>query len=451
MSRSVGFNLCVVTCSILLLSSSPPCLASQPLEERDTTKVQPGPWAGNGVEDGRISMLNLENNLGPSEQTASEEPCGVSAKPSEMPFTEASAAEGGTLPVSPGHIIPSSQSLGAHTSAVAAVDGAEFGPTKSELEEDDAFKAMLTTAVTTLNPSVQEEPVSGPVGETTTEGGAEVEPSSAALSANPLSGTAEEEAETNSHPSAAPQPALLPSSPSWETASDRHVIPTPPAPSVTSEVGTPRARTGSPLKSLAVRASMAVTRPFAATEASLHLEAGMGVEREDLPVTAGTATIRPMDTVPTDWDDTKLRDVSPGRSTSREEVTGDQGATELSQTLQGGVGEEEDATRVLLSPVSPPPTPELAEETNCTELVRGEEMSAASTGSSGDLHAANLTGMDAADLNWLENINAVTAEEGKSTLLSPPEAAAVTDMQSDLSPTLESSWKGKTCLLHMQV
>lgn len=412
------------------------------------TKVQRGPWAGNGLEDERTSMLSLQNNLAPSEQTASEEQYGVSAKPSEMPFTEPFTAGGEMLPVSPSHIIPSSQSLGAHTSAAAATGGEEFDPTKSELDEDAAFKAMLTTAVTTLNPSVQDESVSGPTGETTTEGGGEIEPSSAGLSANPLSGPAEEEAQTSSLPSAAPRPTLLPSSPSWETASDHHIIPTPPAPRVTSEVGTPRARTGSPLKSLAVWASMAVTRPFTATEASLHLEAGTGVE-QDLPVTAGTVTIRPTDTVPTDWDDTKLRDVS--QVTSREEVTGNQGATEPSQPLQGAVGEEEDAAGVLLSPVSPPPTPELAEETNCTELVRGEEVSAASTGSSDALHTANLTGVDAAHLNSLENINTVTAEEGKSILPSQPEAAVVTDAQSDLPPTLESSWKGKTCLLHTQV
>ncbi|KAK4822543.1 hypothetical protein QYF61_015549, partial [Mycteria americana] len=445
MSRSIGFNISIVTCSILLLFSSPPCLAAQPLEERDMTKVQHGPWAGNGVEDERTSMLNLKNNLGPSEQTVSEEPCGVSAKPSGMPLNEAFTAEGGKLPVSPSHVIPDSQGLGAHTSAVvvAAVDEEELGPTKSELDVDDAFKAMLTTAVTTLNPAVQEESVSGPISETTTEG-VEVEHRSAGLSANPISGAAVEEEESNSHPSAVPQPTLYPSSPSWETASDHPVIPSPQAHAVTSEVGMPRAHTGSPLKSLVVQASVAAKHPLVVTEASLHLEAGTGVRQGELPATAGTVTIHPMDTVPPDWDDTKLGDTSQGGSMSHEEVTEDLGATEQSHTPQGGVGEEEDATRVLPSPASLPPTPELAKETNCTVLVRGEELLAASTGSGDALHTANLTSVDTADLNSLENINAVTAEEGKSILPSDPEAAVVTDTQSDLSPTLESSWKGVT-------
>ncbi|XP_076201800.1 armadillo-like helical domain-containing protein 4 isoform X2 [Aptenodytes patagonicus] len=449
MSRSIGFNICVVTCSILLLSSSPPCLASQPLEERDMTKVQHGPWAGNGVEDERTSMLNLKNNLGPSEQTVSEEPCGVSAKPSGMPLNEAFTAEREMLPVSPSHVIPGSQGLGAHTSAVAvaATDEEELGPTKSELDENDSFKAMLTTAVTTLSPAVQEESVGGPISETTTEGGVEVEYNSAGLSANALSGTAveeEEATESNSHPSVVPQSTLYPSSPSWKIASDHPVIPTPQAHGMTSEVGMPRARTGSPLKSLAVRASVAAKRPLVVTEASLHLEAGTGVRRGKLPATAGTVSIHPMDTVPPDWDDTKLGDISQGGSMSHEEVTEDLEATEPSQTPWGGVGEEEDATRVPPSPASSPPTPELAKETNCTAPVQGEELPAASTGSSDAVHTVNLTGVDMADLNSLENINAVTAEEEKSILPSQLEAAVVTGTQSDLSSTLESSWKGVT-------
>ncbi|XP_010114119.1 PREDICTED: uncharacterized protein C14orf37 homolog, partial [Chlamydotis macqueenii] len=445
MSRSIGFNICMVTCSILLLYSSPPCLASQQLEDRDMTKVQGGPWAGNGLEDERTSMLNLKNNLGPSEQTVSEGPCGVSAKPSEMPFSETFTAEGETQPVSPSHVIPGSQVLGAHTSsaAVAAVDEEELGPTTLELDEDGAFKAMLTTAVPTLSPAVQEES-GGLVSETTMEGGVEVEHSSAGVSTNPLSGTAEEEevAESSLHPSAAPQTMLHPSSPSWETASDHPVIPTPQAHSVTSEVGTPRARTGSLLKSLAVRASVAAKRPLTVTEASLRLETGTGVRRAEPPAMAGTVAIHPTDTVLPDWDDTKLGDVSQGGSMSCEEVTEDQGATEPSQTLQGDVGEEEDATRVLPSPVPPPPTPELAEESNCTALVQGEEVPAASVGSGGIGVTANLTDVDVADLNSLENVNVVTAEEGKSIQPSQPVAAEVTDTQSELSPTLESSWKG---------
>ncbi|NXX10776.1 ARMD4 protein, partial [Podargus strigoides] len=446
MNRSIGFNICMVTCSILLLSSSLPCLASQQLEERDMTKVQHGPWAGNGVEDERTSMLNLKNNVGPSEQAVSEGPCGVSAKPSEMPFSETFTAEGERQPVSPSHVIPGSQVLGAHTSAgaVAAVDE-ELGPTTSELDEDGAFKAMLTTAVTTLSPSVQEEYVDDLISESTI--GVEVERSSAGLLANPLSGAAVEEeegAESSPNPSAVPQPMLHPSSPKWEMTSDHPAIPTPQAHSVTSDGGVPRARTGSLLKSLAVQASMAAKHPLTATEAALHLESGTDVKRGELPTTAGTVTTHPMDTVPPDWDDTKLGGVSQGGSMSREEVTEELGATEPSQTPQGGVGEEEDATGVLPSLVSPLPTPGLAKETNCTVLVQGEEMPVASTGSSDALSTVNLTSVDTADLNSLEDINAVTAEEGKSILPSQPEAAVVMDTESDLSPTLESSWKGVT-------
>ncbi|NWH71267.1 ARMD4 protein, partial [Piaya cayana] len=437
MSRSIGFNICVVTCSILLLSSSPPCLTSQPLEETDMTKIQHGPWAGNGVEDERTSMLDLKNNMGLSEQPVTEEPHGVSAKPSGMPFSEAFTAEGETLPSNPSHVIPDSQGLGAHTSAVAvaAVDEEQFGPTKSELGEDDVFEAMLTTAVTTPNPTVLEESVGGAISDTSVEGGVEVERSSAGLLANSVSGTAVEEAESSSHPSATPQPMLRSSLPSWAMASDPPVIDTPQAPSLTSEVETPRAHTGSPLKSLAVRVSVAAKRPLAATEAPSHLEAETSVRQGVLPAVASTVPIHPTDAVPPDWDDTKLGDVSQGGSMSQEQVT------EPSQTLQGSVGESEDVTRTLLSLASPPPTPGLAKETNCTAPVQGEEMPAASTGASDDVHAANLTGVDMADLDSLENINAVTTEEGKSILPSQPEAAVVTGTQADLSPTMESLWK----------
>ncbi|NXP06597.1 ARMD4 protein, partial [Thinocorus orbignyianus] len=444
MSRSIGFNICVVTCSILLLSFSPPCLASQLLDERDMTEVQHGPWVGNGVEDERTGMPDLRNNLGPSEQAVSEEPCEVSAKPSEMPLNEGFTVEGEMLPVSPSHVMPGSQGLGAHTSAVAATDEEEIGPTKSELDEDDVFKAMLTTAVTTLSPALQEESIGGHISETTTESGVEVEPSSAVLSANPLSGTATEEvvAESTSHTSAAPQPTLYPSSPRWETASDHLVIPTPQAHGVTSEVGTPRARTGSPLRSLVMQTSVAPKCPLMVTESSLYLEGGTGATGGELPATAGTVTSHPVDTVPPDWDDTKLRDVSQGGSMPHEEVTEDLRATEPSQTSQGDMGEEEDATRVLPSPASPPPTPGFAEETNYTALVEGEELLAASTDSGDAFHTVNLTGVGSVGSSSVENINAVTAEEGKSIPPSQSEAAVVTDTQDDLSATPESSWKG---------
>ncbi|NXY87726.1 ARMD4 protein, partial [Alcedo cyanopectus] len=445
MSRSRGFNICVVTCSILLLASSPPCLASQPLEDRDMAKVQHGPWVGNGVEDERTNMLSVKNDLVPPEQSVSEEPCGVSAKPSGMPLSEAFTAEGEMLPVSLSHGSLGSQDQGVHTSAGAVAvaeeeEEEELGPTKSELDEDGVFKAMLTTAVTTLSPAVQEESVSDTISETPTEGGAEEEPSSAGLSANPLPGAAEQGSESSLHPSAAPKPTLYPSSLGWETPSDPPVIPTPQPGGVTSEVGMPRAPTGSPLKYLAARAPTAAKRPLVVSEASPHLGAELGVRQGELPTTAGTVTNSPPDTVPPDWDDTKLGDASQGGSVPREEVTEDLRATEASQTPQGGVGEEEDATRVLPSPVSPP-TPELATETNCTELVQGEELLGASPGVD-VLHAVNLTDVDTTDLGSLANVNAVTAEEEKSIPPSQPEAAVVTDTQSDLPPTLESSWKG---------
>ncbi|NXC35240.1 ARMD4 protein, partial [Campylorhamphus procurvoides] len=443
MRRTVGFNICAVTCSILLLSCSLPCLASQSQEERDMTKVQQGPWAGNGLEDERTAMADLKNTLSPSEQTASEEPCGVSAEPSGTPLNEALPADE-VQPVS-----PSTQGLGGHTSAgeVAAVEEEEedLSPTESELDEDDALRAMLTTAVTTLSPPVQEESAGGPISEATTEGGVAVGHSSASPSANPLPGTTveEEEAESSSHPSAVPQPTLTPSSPIWETASDNPVIPTPQAPGVTPEVGMPRARTGSPLRSLAPLVSVAAKGPLMVTEASLHPEAGTGVTQEELP-TSGTVTIHHVDTVPPDWDDTKLGDISQGGNKPHEEVTEDLGTAEPSQSPQGGVEEEEDATRALPSPVSPPPAPELAKETNCTVPVQGEELPARSPGSRDAFHTGNLMDGDTADLDSLENISAVTAEEEKSILPSEPEAAVGTEAQSELSPTLESSWEGVT-------
>ncbi|XP_058663480.1 armadillo-like helical domain-containing protein 4 isoform X2 [Ammospiza caudacuta] len=475
MRGSEGFNLCVLTCSILLLSSSLPCLAQPLEEEEDVTKVQHGPWAGNGLQDERTAMVGLKNNLGPSEQTASEEPCAVSAQPSGTPlgggftaggaalpegftaggaalpegFTAGGAAlpegftaGGAALPASPSHAVPHSQGLRGPPSAGALPAGheEELAPTEPQLREDEALKAMLTTAVTTLSPPGQEES-GGPVGEATTEGGVAVEPSSAGPSANPLAGTTEEEeAESSSHPSAVPQPTLSPSSPSWEAASDLPVIiPSPQAAGVTSGLGMLRAHTGSPLKALAPPTSVAAKPPIVATEAFLQPEAGTGVTQQELPSTAGTATIPPMDTVPPDWDDTKLGDITQGRSTSHEEL----GTTEPSQTSQGGVGEEEDATRAVPSPVSPPAAPELAKESNCTEPVQGEELPAPSPGSSSSAsHPGSLSEAGTADLGLLENISAVTAEEEKSVPPSQPEAAVLTDTQPELSPTLQSSWKG---------
>ncbi|NXX47923.1 ARMD4 protein, partial [Tricholaema leucomelas] len=440
MRRSVEFNICVVTCSILFLSSSPPCLASQPLEEEDMTKVQYGPWAGNGVGDESTSILNSKHSLSPSEQTVSEEPCGVSAKPSGTPSNEAFIAEGET-PVSPSNVIPGSQGLAAHTFSVAGASAdEEFGPTKSDLDEDGVFKAMLTTAVTTLSPAVQEKSVGGLVSETTVKDGAEVEHSSAGFLAKPTSGT-DVALQGNLRSSATPQTKLYPSSPVWEAAGDHLVTPTPQDHGMTSEVGMPRARTGSPLKSLVAQASVAVKHPVTVTEASLPLEVGTSSKQGELPAITDTVTIHPMDTVPPDWDDTKMGDISQGESTSHK-ATENLGATEPPQTSQGSVGEEEDATRLLPSPASPP-TPELAKETNCTVPVQGEELPAASTGSTDVVHTVNVTGIDTADLNSLKNINTVTAEE-KSILPSQPEAAVVPDTHPDLPLTPESSWKGVT-------
>lgn len=436
MRRSKGFNICVVTCSILLLSSSLPCLA-QPLEERDVTKVQHGPWAGNGLEDERTGMVHSENNLGPSEQPVSAEPCAVSAEPSGTALDEAFTAEAA---------LPASQGLGAHPSAgtLPAVLEEELAPTESQLDEDEALRAMLTTAVTTLSPPVQEES-----GEATTEAGVAVEPSSASPSANPLSGSTveQEEAESSSQPSAVPQPTLTPSSPSWEAAGDHPVTPAPQAAGVTPELDMLTAHTGSPLKSLAPPTSVATKHPLVATETFLPPAAGTGVTQQELPTTAGTVTIPAMDTVPPDWDDTKLGDISQGGSMPHEKVTEELGTTEPSQTTQQGVEEDEDATRAVPSPVSPPPAPELAKESNCTVPVQGEELPATSTGSSDAFHTGSLSDADTADLGSLENISAVTAEEEKSVPPSQPEAAVVTDTQPELPPALESSWKGKTCLL----
>ncbi|XP_039923374.1 armadillo-like helical domain-containing protein 4 isoform X1 [Hirundo rustica] len=431
MRRSKGFDICVVTCSILLLSSSLPCLA-QPLEERDVPKVQHGPWAGNGLEDERTVMVDSKNNLGPTEQTVSGEPCVVSAKPSGAPLDEAFTTEGEALPASPSRAVPSSQGLGGPPSAGHQE---ELAPTEAQLEEDEALSAMLTTAVTTLSPPVQEE-----AGEATTEGGVAGVPSSAGPSATPLfSGTAveeEEEAESSS------QPTLSPSSPRWEAAGDGSVIPTLQAAGATPELGTLGARTGSPLKSLVPPTAVATKHPLVVTEALLHPEAGTGVTQQELPTGAGTVTVPSVDTVPPDWDDTKLGDLSQGGSRSHEEVTEELGTAEPPQTSQEGVGEEEDAPRAVPSPVSPPPAPELAKESNCT--VRGEELPATSTGSSDAFHMGNLSDADTADLGSVENISAVTAEEEKSIPPSQPEAAVVTDTQPELSPTLESSWKGVT-------
>ncbi|XP_021258771.1 uncharacterized protein C14orf37 homolog isoform X5 [Numida meleagris] len=451
MSRSVGFNICVVTCCILLLSSSPPCLASPLLEERDMTKTQYGSWAGNGVEDERTSMPNLINKLGPSEQTLSEEPSGVSAKPSGMPLNEVFTAERETQPVSPSRTFLGSQSLDVSTTMPGAVAAAEeeLSPTNSELNESEEFKAMLTTAVTTLSPPVQEEPIS----KATTED-CEVGQSSASLLANLPSVTAatEEIAESSSYPSAAPQPhseqvpTWQPSTPSLEGASDYLIIPSAQAPSESFEVGTPEVNTGSALRLLASQGATTVNHPLVTTEANLHLGADTGVGQGEQPTAVSTASSLPTDSVPLDWDDTKLGSTSQGGSVQHEEVGEDQVATKASVIPLGDMEEkEDDVTRVLPSPASAPPTPGLAKEINCTTpaAMHGEDMLVTSTASSDVSLTGDLPDVDTGSLNSLENVNMVTAEE-RSIPPSHPEAPVMTDITSDLSSTLESSLEGLT-------
>nr|XP_009668963.1 PREDICTED: uncharacterized protein C14orf37 homolog isoform X2 [Struthio camelus australis] len=454
MSNSIGFHICVAACGILLLSSSVPCLASQKLEERDMTKLQPSPWAGNGVEDERTSLSNLKTILDPSERAVSEEPSGVS-KSSEMPLSEAFTAEREIEPVSPSHIFPGSQSLDVYSPAVVvtATEGKEPGPAKSEkeLNENGELKAMLTTAVTTLNPSIEEESVSSPVSKTTAENSVEVERSSASLLANLLSVTVPtaEEAESSLDDSTAPQlpseqvPTLHPSTPSLEMTSDYSVIPSPQPQNVDSEAGT-RANMGSPLQILTAPGSVAARHPLASTEASLPLETGTEGRQGELPVTASTVAIRPTVSVLPDWDDTKLGNISQGGNMQHEEMEEDQVATELSSTLQGDVEEEEDVTRLLPSPASTPLAPGTTRENNCTDPVsaQGEEMPVASTGHNDVSLTVNLTGIDTSDLNSLEKTDTVTAEEEKSIALSLPEAAVVTDTKADVLPTLGSSLRG---------
>ncbi|OXB72190.1 UNVERIFIED_CONTAM: hypothetical protein H355_016592 [Colinus virginianus] len=450
MSRSVGFSFCVVTSCILLLSSSPPCLASPLLEDRDTTKAQYGSWAGNGVEDERTSMPNIINKLGVSEQTLFEEPSGVPAKPSGMPLNEGFTAEREMRPVSPSHSFLSSQSLDVSTTmpgVLAAVEE-ELSPTKSELNENGDFKAMLTTAVTTLSPPEQEEPIN----KATTEG-CEVGQSSASLLATPPSVTAaagEEMGWSSLYPSAAPQPqseqvpTSQPSTPSLGRASDYLIIPTAQALSESFEVGMPEANTGSALRLLASQGATAANHPLVSTGPYLHLGADIGVEQGELPTAVSTAFSLPADSVPSDWDDTKLGSTSQGGSMHREEVGEDQVVTEASQIPLGDMEEVEgDVTRVLPSPASAPPTPGLAKEINCTSpaAVPGEDVLVTSTASSDVSLTGDLPGVDG--LNSLENINMVTAEE-KSIPPSQPEVPVMTDITPDLSSTLESSLEGFT-------
>lgn len=458
MSRSIGLNICVVTCCILLLSSGLPCLAYPLLEERDVMKAQYSSWAGNGVEDERTSMPNLMNKLSPSEQALSEEPSGASAKPSGMPLSEAFTSEREMWPVSPRHTIVGSQGLDVSTTipgVLAAVEE-ELSPTKSELNENGEFKAMLTTAVTTLSPPVWEEPISV----TTTED-CEVGQSSASLLANPPSVTAaaeEEIAVSSLYPSAAPQPhseqvpTSQPSTPSLERASDYLIIPMAQVPSESFEVGMPEANTGNALRVLASQGATATNHPLVTTEAYLHLGADTAVEQGEQPTAASTASSLPTDSMPPDWDDTKLGSTSQRESMQHEEVGEDQVATETSQIPLGVMEEEEeeeeDVTRVLPSPASAPPTPGLIKEINCTgpAAVHEEDVLVASTASSDVSLTGDLPDVDTGGLNSLENINMVTAEEEKSILPSQPEAPVITDITPDLSSTLESSQEGKTCL-----
>ncbi|XP_008169163.2 armadillo-like helical domain-containing protein 4 isoform X1 [Chrysemys picta bellii] len=468
MSRSIGFHICMVLCSILLSSTSLQCLTFQKLE-KDTVRVQQTALAGNGLEDKRMSMQSLENNVGPSEQSTSvavsEEPSGVSTEPSGTSLNKIFTAKGETQHTSlSDNLFIGSQSLDVYPPTVSMVvaDESEFSPTDSskEASENGLLKAMLTTALTTLNPDIEADVLSSTVSKTTVGGSTEAGHSFISdldkhfFRMDAIEGG--KKADGSSDLSATPQlsneelPTLHPRTQNLEVVSD---YPTSPLllahQTADSEPGTLKPNVGSPLQLTDARASaLTAKQTFVSTDASLNLETKMDSSQGSLRVAASAVTGAPaVSILSDDWDDTKLGTISQVRGSKHEEEKQNDVIAEPPWTT-GGEDDEDDVKRGMPFTASAYATTVKLEKNMYTGpaqvSMQGEVMPTVSSGQTSVYLTSPLAEAEVTAINTKENTEPVTMDDRKSVILSLPETVTMTDTKSNIFLTLGNSLKGVT-------
>ncbi|XP_074986072.1 armadillo-like helical domain-containing protein 4 isoform X4 [Caretta caretta] len=462
MSRSIGFHICMVTCSILLSSTSLQCLTFQK-PEKDTVQVQHAALAGNGLEDKRMRMQSLENNLGPSEQSTSvavsEEPSGLLSEPSGTSLNKIFTAEGETQHASlSDNLFIGSKSLDVYPPTVSMVlaDESEFSPTgpSKESSENGLLKAMLTTALTTLNPDIEADVLSSTVFKTTVGGSTETGHSFISdLDNHFFRMDAIEEgkkADGSSDLSATPQlnnkelPTLHPRSPNLEVVSD---YPTSPLllahQTADSEPGTLGPNVGSPLQLTDARTSVLTAKQtFVSTDASLHLETKTDSGQGSLGVAASAVTGAPaVSVLSDDWDDTKLGTINQVRGSKHEEKKQNNVVAEPPWAT-GGEDDEDDVKRGM--PFTHATTMKLEKNVYSGPVqvsMQGEVMPTVSTGQTSVYLTRPLAETEVTSVNTKENTEPVTMDDRKSVSLSWPEAVTMTDTKSNIFLTLGNSLK----------
>ncbi|XP_043372523.1 armadillo-like helical domain-containing protein 4 isoform X1 [Dermochelys coriacea] len=467
MSRSIGFHICMVTCSILLSSTSLQCLTFQK-PEKDTVQVQQTALAGNGLEDKRMRMQNLENNLGPSEQSTSvavsEEPSGVSSEPSGTSLNKIFTAKGEMQHASlSDNLFIGSKSLDVYPPTVSMVvaDESEFSPTRpsKESSENGLLKAMLTTALTTLNPDIEADVLSSTVFKTTVGGSTEAGHSFISdLDNHFFRMDAIEEgkkADGSSELSATPHlsneelPTLHRRTPNLEVVSD---YPTSPLllahQTADSEPGTLGPNVGSPLQLTDARASVLTAKQtFVSTDASLHLETKTDSRQGSLGVAANAVTGAPaVSVLSDDWDDTKLGTINQVRGSKHEEKKQNNVVAEPPWATGGE--DDEDVKRGMPFTASARATTMKLEKNvysgPAQVSMQGEMMPTVSAGQTSVYLTRPLAEAEVTALNTKENTEPVTMDDRKSVSLSWPEAVTMTDTKSNIFLTLGNSLKGVT-------
>uniref|UniRef100_A0A8C3T8M6 Armadillo like helical domain containing 4 n=1 Tax=Chelydra serpentina TaxID=8475 RepID=A0A8C3T8M6_CHESE len=468
MSRSIEFHICMVICSILLSSTNLQCLTFQK-PEKDTVRVQQTALAGNGLEDKRMSMQSLENNLGPSEQSTSvDTPDGSSetaTEPSGTSLNKIFTAKGETQHTSlSDNLFIGSKSLDVYPPTVSMVvaDESEFSPTgpSKESSENGLLKAMLTTALTTLNPDIEADVLSSTGFKTTVGGSTEAGQSFIGdLDNHFFRMDAIEEgkkADGSSNLSATPQlsneelPTLHPRTPNLEVVSD---YPTSPLllahQTADSEPGTLGPNVGSPLQLTDASTSvLSAKQTFASTDASLNLETKPDSRQGSLRVAASPVTGAPaVSVLSDDWDDTKLGTISQVRGSKHEEKKQNDVVAEPPWTT-GGEDAEDDVKRGMPFTASAYATT-MKREKNVYHgpaqvSMQEEVMPTVSAGQTSVYLTRPLAEAEVTAVNTKKNTQPVTMDDSKSVSLSLPETVTMTDTTSNIFLTLGNSLKGVT-------
>uniref|UniRef100_A0A8C0J121 Armadillo like helical domain containing 4 n=1 Tax=Chelonoidis abingdonii TaxID=106734 RepID=A0A8C0J121_CHEAB len=465
MSRSIGFHICMVMCSILLSSISLQCLTFQK-PEKDTVRLQQTALAGNGLEDKRMSMQSLENNVGPSEQSTSvavsEEPSGVLTEASGTSLNKIFTAKGETQHTSlSDNLFIGSKSLNVYppTVSVVVADESEFSPTGSSKEssENGLLKPMLTTALTTLNPDIEADVLSSTVFKTTVEGSTEAGHTFISNQVNHFfrmdAVEGGKKADGSSELSTTPQfsneelPTLHPRTQDLEAVSD---YPTNPLllahQTADSEPGTLEPNVGSPLQLTDARASaLTAKQTFVSTDASLNLETKMDSRQGSLQVAASAVTGAPaVSVLSDDWDDTKLGTISQVRGSKHEEKKQNDVIAEPPWT-KGGEDDEDDVKRGMPFTASAYATTiKLGKDVYSGPAqvsMQGEMMSTVSAGQTSVYLTSPLAEAEVTAINTKKNTEPVTMDDRKSVSLSLPETVTMTDTKSSIFLTLENSLK----------